>query len=110
MTNWRSVVSVRQSVVAAALALGSGPVVADIEKPQYGGTLEVGTVFVTLSVLTWDATDWNWKFNHDSGPMYEQLFVADLDKSRHKGGGTASTPMDGCLPMRSVASWPRVGR
>ena len=56
------------------------------ETPQYGGTLNVGTVYVTLSALSWDSADWNWKFNHDSGMFYEQLFAADLDKSVRKGG------------------------
>jgi peptide/nickel transport system substrate-binding protein len=55
-------------------------------KPQYGGALEVGTVYVTLSALSWDPQDWNWKLNHDTGMYYEQLFAADLDKSVRKGG------------------------
>ena len=40
------------------------------EKPQYGGTLEVGTMFVTLSALSWDPHDWNSKLNHDTGQIY----------------------------------------
>src|SRR4029453_2394886 len=56
------------------------------EKPQYGGTLEVGTMFVTLSALSWDPHDWNWKLNHDTGQFYEQLVAGDLDKSKRKGG------------------------
>ncbi len=58
----------------------------DGAKPQYGGTLEVGTMFVTLSALSWDPHDWNWKLNHDTGQFYEQLIAADLDKSVRKGG------------------------
>jgi peptide/nickel transport system substrate-binding protein len=56
------------------------------DKPQYGGTVEVGTVYVTISALSWDPADWNWKQSHDMGQFYEQLFVADLSKSKRKGG------------------------
>ena len=55
------------------------------EAPQYGGKLEIGTIYVTLSALSWDPADWNWKINHDGG-MYEQLFAADLSKSKRHGG------------------------
>ena len=72
---------------AAALAVTAGAATAqDGEKPQYGGTLEVGTMFVTLSALSWDPHDWNWKLNHDTGQFYEQLVAGDLDKSKRKGG------------------------
>ena len=56
------------------------------QPPKPGGTLEIGTVYVTLSALSWDPADWNWKHNHDTGQVYEQLFVADLSKSRRLGG------------------------
>ena len=52
------------------------------QPPKYGGTLEIGTVYVTLSALSWDSADWNWKLNHDTGAVYEQLFAADLTKSQ----------------------------
>src|SRR5882724_934107 len=55
-------------------------------KPQYGGMLEIGTVYVTLSALSFDPADWNWKLNHDTGNYLEQLFAADLSKSVRKGG------------------------
>lgn len=71
---------------AAALLCVSGVQAQDAAKPQYGGTLEVGTMFVTLSALSWDPHDWNWKLNHDTGQFYEQLIAADLDKSVRKGG------------------------
>jgi peptide/nickel transport system substrate-binding protein len=71
---------------AAALLCVSGVQAQDAAKPQYGGTLEVGTMFVTLSALSWDPHDWNWKLNHDTGQFYEQLVAADLDKSVRKGG------------------------
>ncbi len=77
----------RLSLVAALLilfCLGAGAQAP--EEPQYGGTLDIGTVTVTLSALSWDPTDWNWKLNHDTGMFYEQLFAADLEKSVRKGG------------------------
>ncbi|MFT4712162.1 MAG: peptide/nickel transport system substrate-binding protein [Candidatus Azotimanducaceae bacterium] len=56
------------------------------EEPQYGGDLNVGTVNVTLSPLSWDPADWVWKSNHDAGVVREQLFAGDLEKSVRKGG------------------------
>ncbi|MYE83591.1 MAG: ABC transporter substrate-binding protein [Gammaproteobacteria bacterium] len=56
------------------------------ERPRYGGELDVGTVYVTLSALSWDPVDWAWKSNHDYGMVREQLFAGDLDKSIRKGG------------------------
>ena len=66
------------------LSFETGP--APVEAPRYGGELNVGTVYVTLSALSWDTTDWNWKQNHDTGMLYEQLFVADLDQAAVRGG------------------------
>lgn len=59
---------------------------AALTEPNYGGTLNIGTVYPTLSALSWDPEDWNWKNNHDAGMFYEQLFAADLDKSVGNGG------------------------
>jgi peptide/nickel transport system substrate-binding protein len=82
-----------------ALALGGGAVAQTAaEKPQYGGTLEVGTMFYTLSALSWDPHDWNWKLNHDTGQFYEQLVAGDLDKSTRKGGKYPFT-IDAFLPQ-----------
>ena len=72
---------------AGALLMAGAAVRAENgDKPQYGGTLEVATMFATLSALSWDPHDWNWKLNHDTGQFYEQLIVGDLDKSVRKGG------------------------
>ena len=73
-------------VLAGLLATSSGTALAQAEKPQYGGTLNIGTVVVTLSPLSWDPADWAWKFGNDTGLMYEQLFAADLSKSKRLGG------------------------
>ncbi len=73
--------------VALALVLAAGGTQAqNTAKPQYGGTLEIGTVYVTISPVSFDPEDWPWKLNHDTGMVYEQLFAADLDKSVRKGG------------------------
>ncbi|MGE0421545.1 MAG: ABC transporter substrate-binding protein [Reyranellaceae bacterium] len=77
---------------AAALALGTAPALAEDTAPKYGGTLEVGTVYVSISALSWDPHDWNWKLNHDTGLFYEQLFAADLTKAKRNGGKFSFVP------------------
>jgi peptide/nickel transport system substrate-binding protein len=73
--------------VAAAVLLSAGAASAENgEAPKYGGSVDIGTVYVTLSALSWDAHDFNWKHNHDTGLVYEQLFAADLSKSVKAGG------------------------
>jgi peptide/nickel transport system substrate-binding protein len=56
------------------------------EPPQYGGDLNIGTVYVSLSPLSWDPADWSWKLNHDTGAVREQLFAADLKQAERYGG------------------------
>jgi len=80
----------------AAASVASGAFAAD-EKPKYGGSVEIGTVYVTLSALSWDAHDFNWKHNHDTGLVYEQLFAADPAKSV-KAGGKHPFVADAWLP------------
>jgi peptide/nickel transport system substrate-binding protein len=78
-----------RALLGGALAVGlwAGQASAETkEKPKYGGTLEIGTVYVTLSALSFDPADWNWKLNHDTGNYLEQLFAADLSKSVRNGG------------------------
>lgn len=76
-----------KALLCGAIGLGllAAPAMAQ-EKPKYGGTLEVGTVYVTLTALSFDPADWNWKLNHDTGNYLEQLFAADLSKSVRNGG------------------------
>jgi peptide/nickel transport system substrate-binding protein len=59
--------------------------------PQYGGELNVGSVYISLSALSWDPADWTWKANHDAGAVREMLLAADLKKARHNGGPYAFT-------------------
>ncbi len=93
----------RLSPIATALAFAicAGTAAAQAEKPQYGGSLEIGTVYVTLSALSWDLADWNWKQNHDTGQFYEQLFAADLTKSKRNGGKHTFYP-DAWLPSDAI--------
>ena len=57
-----------------------------METPKYGGSLEISTVYATISALSFDSYDWPWKHNHDTGGVYEQLFAADLSKAKSRGG------------------------
>ncbi len=54
--------------------------------PEYGGTLNVGTVSISISALSWDPADWTWKSNHDTGLVREQLFAGNLDLATSRGG------------------------
>ncbi len=71
------------------------------EPPSYGGELNVGTVNVTISPLSWDPADWSWKSNHDYGNAREQLFAGDLTKSKRNGGPYAFIA-DAYLPTASL--------
>ena len=96
---------------AALAAIFAAPLVAPLltpssamaqaEKPQYGGTLNIGMIYLTLSPLSWDPADWAWKFGQDTGLMYEQLFVGDLNKSKRKGGKYAFVA-DAWLPSDGI--------
>lgn len=86
---------------AVALAVAAAVPAAAQEKPQYGGTLTTTTVSPTLSVLTWDPADWNWKINQDAGQIYEQLFAADLTKAKRLGG-KHSFYADAWLPSDAI--------
>ena len=82
----------RTATLASALALAWATAGAQAlapamtEKPQYGGTLNIGMIYVTLAPLSWDPADWTWKYNQDTGLTTENLFVADLSKSISRGG------------------------
>jgi len=94
--------AIARAAMAGTMMLGAlGGAQAQAEKPQYGGTLSVGTVYVTISALSWDLADWNWKQNHDTGQYFEQLFAADLSKSK-RNGGKHSFYADAYLPLDAV--------
>ena len=86
--------------ISAALLISSS-LASWAEEPVYGGELNVGTVSVTLSPLSWDPADWTWKSNHDHGGAREQLFAGDLTKSRRNGGPYAFIA-DAYLPTDSM--------
>jgi peptide/nickel transport system substrate-binding protein len=83
------------------MAVTAGWAAAQAEAPKYGGGLEIATAYVTLSALSWDLADWNWKQNHDTGQFYEQLFAGDLSKSKRLGGKYSFIP-DAWLPSDAV--------
>ena len=89
-----------KAAAAPPAAKAAAPTPAAAEKPQYGGTLSIGNVYYTVSPLSFDAADWPWKHNQDTGLTYEQLFAADLSKSKRNGGkypfqSDAYLPTDG---------------
>ena len=67
MSHFRA--ALRLAAASAAIMLTfAAPASAQSEQPpKPGGTLEIGTVYVTLSALSFDNADWNWKHNHDTG-------------------------------------------
>src|SRR6478736_1941856 len=81
----------RRKAIATAgwLALAIAPAFAQapaVQKPQYGGELNIGNVFATVSPMSSDPAAWAWKHSQDTGLAYEQLFSADLRKARRNGG------------------------
>jgi peptide/nickel transport system substrate-binding protein len=76
----------RALALPATLALVPALGLAQAAKPQYGGALTIGNVYITVSPLSPDPADWPWKHNQDTGLVYEQLFAADLSKSVRNGG------------------------
>lgn len=88
-------------VCLVALGFGLDTALAQVKKPQYGGTLNIGTVTIILPALSWDSADFNWKHNQDTGLVYEQLFSADLSKAKRNGGKYSFVP-DGWLPTDSI--------
>ena len=100
---------IRKTGFALRAALGAAALAATTlvsaqpaaERPQYGGTLSVATVYYTISALTWDLADWNWKQNHDTGAVRELLLSADLSKARSRSGPHAFT-MDVFVPRDAL--------
>ena len=84
-----------------SMALACTGAASSAEPPSYGGELNVGTVNVTISPLSWDPADWSWKSNHDYGSAREQLFAGDLTKSKRNGGPYAFIA-DAYLPTASL--------
>jgi len=47
----------KAGALGAAIVLSSSAVAQNAQKPQYGGALEVATIFATISALSWDPKD-----------------------------------------------------
>jgi peptide/nickel transport system substrate-binding protein len=82
-----------------AATLMAAPALA--QKPQYGGNLEIGTVYTTISALSFDPQDFAWKLNHDTGLYLETLFAGDLDRSIRRGGKFSFRP-DAWVPTEAL--------
>jgi len=50
------------------------------EEPQYGGTLNILTVYAGIDAISWDQGDICWMHNHSASPYAEMLLVGDLQK------------------------------
>ena len=74
---------------------------ATAEEPQYGGTLRVFPVYATIPPLSWDAHDWNWKVNQDTGLVYEHLLAGDLQKGP-RGSNEFDFKIDAWIPPAVV--------
>lgn len=77
------------------------PELSPANAPQYGGELNIGTTYVTLSALSWDPADWTWKASHDAGLVREQLFAADMSQAVSRGGPLRYT-LDAYVPPEAV--------
>jgi hypothetical protein len=84
-----------------AMSLSAAPALAQMETPKPGGTVELTTVYPTISALSWDNYDFNWKHNHDTGAVYEQLFAADISKTKSRGG-KLSLVSDAYVPTKLI--------
>jgi peptide/nickel transport system substrate-binding protein len=87
--------------LGAAISLSGSAFAQKVENPQYGGTLEIATIFAQLSALSWDHKDWPWKINHDAGGTYENLLTADLSKGTRAGGKYAFNA-DAWIPTDAI--------
>lgn len=93
--------AIAAAVALAGMAVTAGSAIAQAEAPKYGGTVEIGSVYPTISALSWDLADWNWKQNYDTGQVYEHLFAADLSKAK-RNGGKYTFQADAWLPEDAI--------
>lgn len=89
------------AVLSTTLSLPGELLAQSGDAPQYGGTIEIATIFGSLSALSWDHKDWPWKINHDAGSIYEQLLVADMSKAK-RNGGPHTFKVDAWVPTDAV--------
>lgn len=74
------------ALLGAGHAQAQAPAAAPAQKPQYGGELSIGNVYITVNPMSADNGDWAWKHSQDTGLAYEQLFAGDMAKSKRNGG------------------------
>ncbi|MGB3067813.1 MAG: ABC transporter substrate-binding protein [Ottowia sp.] len=73
--------------LGALLSGASAGVLAQVETPKPGGTLEIATPSTAVTTLSWDLADWQATLQtRDTGQFYEQLFSVDLGKAKSRGG------------------------
>ncbi len=99
------------ALLASALLLTGGSVAAENGvKPQYGGSLEIGTVYVTLSALSWDPG----RLQLEAQPRHRPVLRAAVRRrpvQEQEGGRQASpsSPTPGCatdaISGELVESW-----
>src|SRR5215813_98463 len=89
------------SALSLVLAAGAAWAQSKLETPKYGGSLEISSVYPTISALSFDSYDWPWKHNHDTGGAYEQLFAADVSKAKSHGGKSLLIP-DAYIPTSLI--------
>lgn len=77
---------VTSSLLSLVFTVGTTWAGSKLETPKYGGSLEIATIYASMSALSFDNYDWPWKHNHDTGAVYEQLFAGDLSKAKSRGG------------------------
>ena len=85
-----------------ALALGATARHGGHDKPQYGGTLEVGTVYVTLSALSWDPR----RLELEAQPRHRPVLRAAVRRrpveERCANGGKHPFYADAWLPTDAI--------
>ncbi len=87
--------------VGAGLALAAAPGAAQTEKPQYGGKLEIGTVYVTCRRCRGIRPTGTGSRTTTPAQFYEQLFAADLSKAKRQRR-QASVHADAWLPTDAI--------
>lgn len=97
----RSALALVFGLALTGTAQAQAPAVAKAARPQYGGSLSIGNVYYTVSPLSFDAADWTWKFNQDTGLTNEMLIAADLSKAERLGGKYAFKS-DAWMPTDSM--------
>ena len=91
-------------------AAGRRAPLADTDTPKYGGTLEIGTVYPTLSALSWDLRTTGTGSRTTTPASSTSSCSPPISRRASRTvARIPSTPTPGCPPTPSAASWPRAG-